>query len=252
MNRRALLTALSATALARWASPAFAAPRPLLVLAAASLTEALSQAGAAFTATGQPALTFSFDASSRLARQIEAGAPADAFFSADRAWMDHLATRGLLAAESRQDLVGNRLVAVVGASSPLALAQPSDLSNPALRRLALAGESVPAGRYARAALEHLGLKAALAARIVNGDHVRSVLTWVAAGEVDAGVVYASDAIVEPRVRVAFVFPPASHPPIVYPMAALRGAPPAAGEFLRFCKGPVGLPIFVRAGFTALG
>ena len=252
MNRRALLGALTAGALARWASPAFAAPRPLLVLAAASLTEALSQAGAAFTATGQPPLTFSFDASSRLARQIESGAPADAFFSADQTWMDHLATRGLLAEETRQDLVGNRLVAVVGASSPLALARPADLASPGLRRLALAGESVPAGRYARAAFERLGLTEALGEKIVNGDHVRSVLRWVAAGEVDAGVVYATDAVVEPKVRVAFVFPPESHPPIVYPMAALRGAPPAAGEFLRFCRGTVGLPIFLRAGFTALG
>jgi molybdate transport system substrate-binding protein len=111
---------------------------------------------------------------------------------------------------------------------------------------------VPAGRYARAAFEGLGLTAALGEKIVNGDHVRSVLRWVAAGEVDAGVVYATDAVVEPKVRVAFVFPPESHPPIVYPMAALRGAPPAAGEFLRFCRGTVGLPIFLRAGFTALG
>lgn len=222
----------------------------MVVLAAASLTEVLQEAGAVWAAKGHPAPAFSFDASSKLAKQIEAGAPADLYLSADQQWMDHLDGRGLLAPGTRVDLVGNTLVVVVPAASAPGPAGPEDLARPSVRRLGLAGENVPAGRYGRASLRSLGLWDTLAERVVSGDNVRTVLGWVATGEVDAGLVYATDAPVEPRVRVAFRLPASSHPPIVYPAAVVKGAPhPREAEaFLAFCEGSEGRTIFAAAGF----
>lgn len=239
-----------AVALLLAALPARAAPPELVVLAAVSLTESLSQVAAAWTRAGHPVVRFSFDASSRLARQVEAGAPADVFVSADAEWMDHLQKAGLVDAATRADLVGNRLVVVAPAASPWTVSAPGDLAAPSVRRVGLAGEAVPAGRYARAALERLGLWAALAPRVVNGDNVRSVLAWAAAGEVDAGVVYASDARVEPRVRVVWTFAADTHPPIVYPGAVVKGSRSAAeaAAFLRYCRGPEAASVFRAAGF----
>lgn len=243
--------------LAAWActgSPdptaAVGAERPLTLLAASSLTESLGEVAAAWAAQGHPAPLLSFESSAKLAKQIEAGVPADLFFSADAGWMDTLAQGQHLDAATRVDLLGNRLVAVVPQDSPLALHSPADLSLPALTRLALAGEAVPAGRYARAALVHAGVYEAVQARVIPGDNVRAVLSWVAAGEADAGVVYATDARVEPRVKLAFVFPADSHPPIVYPAAVLRGSgdPAQARAFLEFCQSPSGQAVFERAGF----
>ncbi len=136
-------------------------PVELTVLAASSLTEALPRVAAAWTAKGHPRVSFSFDASSRLARQVEAGAPVDAYFSADREWMDYLDQRGLVNRQTRVDLLGNRLVAVLPAGSGLAVAGPRDLGQPEVHHLAVAGENVPAGRYARAALGSLGAWAAV-------------------------------------------------------------------------------------------
>ena len=228
-----------------------AAPQPITVLAASSLTDALGQVGAAWTAAGHPPVTFSFDSSARLARQIEAGAPADAFFSADTAWMSSLDEAGRIVRETRVDLLGNRLVLVVPAGAALRPASASDLADPGIRRLALAGESVPAGRYGRDALTHLGALAPVADRVVNGDNVRAVLGWVASGEADAGIVYATDAAVEPRVEIAFGFPPDSHAPITYPAAVLTGAAHAAdaADFLTYCQGPQAMATFRQAGFT---
>ena len=227
-------------------------PDPIVVLAASSLQETLPVVAAAWTAKGHPPVTFRFDASSRLAKQIEAGIPADAFFSADRDWMDVLERAGRLAAGTRQDLVGNTLVAVVPASSRLVIASASDLAQPAVARLGLAGENVPAGKYGRAALRSIGVEDAVQGRIVNGDPVRTVLKWVATGEVSAGIVYATDARVEPRVRVAFPFAAGSHPAVVYPMAVLKDAAHAreAGSFLAACRSPEGMAVFLAAGFTA--
>lgn len=225
------------------------APDPLVVLAASSLTESLTAVGAAWAQAGHPPLTFSFDASSKLARQIEAGAPADLFFSADGEWMDALAAKGLVATDTRVDLLGNRLVTVVRADGGWAPTGPEALGGPALLHLALAGESVPAGRYAQAALTATGAWAAVAPRVVRADNVRAALTWVATGQAEAGVVYATDARVEPRVTVAFVFPEATHPPIVYPAAALSDAPAEARAFLDWCQGPEARAIFAAAGFT---
>lgn len=250
MNRRQLLVLGVVGVLGL--RPAVAAPAPLVVLAASSLTETLQQVGAAWTAQGHPAVTFSFDASSRLAKQVEAGAPADAFFSADTEWMDYLAQRGRIDPATRVDLVGNELVVVVPAGGP-AVASAAELARPEVRHLALAGENVPAGRYARAALASLGVWEAVQARVVSGDNVRTVLGWVASGEADAGVVYATDVRVAPTARVAFRFPPSSHPHIVYPAAVVMGAAHAAdaADFLAYCRSPAGMAVFTAAGFQAV-
>ncbi len=236
------------------ARPARAAPNGLLFLAASSLTEVLPAVAARWTARGNPPITFSFDASSRLAKQVEAGAPADAFVSADEAWMDYLVQRDLIDRATRADLVGNTLVAVLPAASTAAVAGAADLARPGIARLGLGGETVPAGRYARAALRAADVEQALAGRIVSGDNVRTVLGWVATGEVDAGVVYTTDARVEPRVRVAFTFPAGSHPPVVYPGAVVRGAVNAssAAAFLAYCRGPEAAAVFAAAGFRPVG
>jgi molybdate transport system substrate-binding protein len=227
-------------------------PDPIVVLAASSLKETLPVVAAAWTAKGHPPVSFRFDASSRLARQIEAGVPADAFVSADTDWMDALERKGLLVPGTRRDLVGNTLVAVVPAGSGLALASPSDLARPEVARLGLAGENVPAGKYGRAALRSFGVGDAVEGRVVNGDTVRTVARWVATEEVSAGIVYATDARVEPRVKVAFPFPAGSHPAIVYPMAVLKDAAHAreAASFLEACSSPEGRAVFLAAGFTA--
>ena len=256
MKRRrflALLAVVTTVVLALGARGVVAGnPDPIVVLAASSLQETLPVVAAAWTARGHPPVIFRFDASSRLARQIDAGAPSDVFISADRDWMDVLERAGRLAAGTRRDLVGNTLVAVVPAGSGLTLASPSDLARPEVARLGLAGENVPAGKYGRAALRALGVGDAVQGRIVNGDTVRTVLKWVATEEVSAGIVYATDARVEPRVKVVFPFPAGSHPAIVYPMAVVKDAAHArdAASFLEACRSPEGRAVFLAAGFTA--
>ena len=215
---------------------------------ASSLRESLEKVGQGWTASGHGPVTFSFEASSRLARQIEAGNPADAYIAADEAWMDYLETRQLIVSKTRSAWLGNTLVAVLPRDSTLELTGPSELTVPKIRHLAVAGEDVPAGRYARAALEPF---AAGGPKLVSGDNVRTVLRWVATGEAEAGVVYGTDARVEPAVKVAFTFPPDSHAPIAYPAAVLSAAsqPQAAAAFLEWCKGPEAMTIFAGAGFT---
>jgi molybdate transport system substrate-binding protein len=199
-------------------------------------------------------VAFHFGASSRLARQIEAGAPADLFFSADAAWMDYLAQRGRLAPGSRVDLLRNALVVVVPRDARWVPTGPADLAAPEMSRLALAGEAVPAGRYARTALQTSGVWPTVQARVVVGDDVRAALAWAARGEASAAVVYATDARVEPRVRVAFAFASESHPTIVYPAAVMAASrrPAEARRFLAFCQGPEARAIFAAQGFTMVG
>ena len=243
----ALLPVLLASPLAA-AGPA--RPAQLVVLAPASLSDVLPKAASAWRAHGGLPVAFSFDATSRLARQIEQGAPADVFISADEAWMDRLAGEGKLSNETRRDLASTRLAVVVPAASRTKLSKPQDLAKAGLKRLALADENVPAGRYARAALDHFGLWDAVAPSVVRGDNVRTVLRWVAKGDAEAGVVYETDARAERRVATAFLFPDASHEPIVYPAAALARAdqPTQAQRFIDFLAGPKGRDIFKSAGF----
>ena len=222
----------------------------LRIFAAASLADVLPPIAAAWK--GGHA-SFSFDATSRVARQIEAGAPADLFFSADERWMDELQEKGLLIPETRADLLSNGLVLIVspGVQSPPKTA--AAIADPTFERLALAGEAVPAGRYAREALEFTNSWDTLSDRIVEGHNVRTVLRWVSRGEAPLGIVYLTDALIDPQVVVAFHFPPQSHSPIVYPAAVVKHSAQRseATSFLAFCQGPVARSIFEEAGFTVV-
>ncbi len=227
-------------------------PIVLTALAAASLTDVLPEVAEAWSAHGGTAsLTFSFDSSSKLIKQVEAGAPADLLFTADSDTMSHVGQLGLLAPGTRRDLLGNTLVLVVPATVVTPPATAADLTAPAIAHLALAGENVPAGKYARAALESAGVWTSVEPRIVRGDNVRTTLGWIARGEADAGVVYLTDARSEPAVKLAFTFPAASHPPIVYPAAAIAASEHVeqATAFLSFCASPEATAIFTMAGFT---
>jgi len=226
----------------------------LLLFAAASLRPAL----AVLLASPQaPAgVRASYAASSQLARQIEAGAPAAIFISADQDWMDELAQRGLVASGSRVDLLGNALVLVAPRDSPLqlAIAPGFDLAGllGADGHLAMAQpDSVPAGRYAKAALVSLGTWDAVKGRVVSAVDVRAALNFVVQGEAPLGIVYRSDAALEPAVRVLGTFPESTHPPIVYPAALVTGHDtPAARALLAWLRAPSQQAIFRGHGFDA--
>lgn len=224
----------------------------VLVFAAASTTNALTDIGRAFTKeTGHP-VQFAFGASSDLARQALAGAPADVFLSADETRMGQVEQGGLLQPGTRVDLLSNRLVVVVPADSKRTLAAAADLRG--VKRLVLADTAaVPAGVYAKAWLERQGLWKELEARVVPALDVRAALAAVEAGRVDAGVVYATDAAQSKRVRVVLTVPEGEGPRIVYPVAALsKGkAPEAARAFVRFLQGDVARRAFEKYGFIVL-
>lgn len=237
------------------APQAGAAPRPLTVFAASSLTDVLQQVGKAYTAETGRSVRFSFAASSALARQVEGGAPADAFVSADQEWMDYLAQRQLIERATRVDVAANSLVLVAPAASPLQLKiAPGFALASALGagRIATGDPaSVPVGRYARAALTKLGVWSSVAARIVPADNVRTALNFVARGEAPLGIVYATDARAEPRVRVVDTFPADTHAPITYPAAATRSGGEAGARFVRYLAGERAQGILRQAGFAAV-
>ena len=226
----------------------------LTVFAAASLKEALDDAAAAYRKqTGVP-VRVSYAASSALARQIEQGAPADVFFSADLEWMDYLQQRNRLDVATRRSLLGNRLVLI----APRASKAQVDLKRPATLLAALGDgrlavgqtRTVPAGKYAKASLESLSLWNGVRPRLAESESVRAALMLVARGETPLGIVYASDAKAEPGVRVVATFPEDSHPPIVYPVAALRGARAAqAARFVQWLASPAADALFTKRGFT---
>ena len=241
--------------LAVLAVPAAAADRGPLVLAAASLQDALTAAADRWAAAGHPRPVLSFAASSALARQVQAGAPADLFASADEDWMDTLDRAGLIAAGTRADLAGNRLVVV---ATPGTLGSwRGRLTRATLGRTLAAGpvamadpDAVPAGRYGRAALEKLGAWGAVAPHVVRAADVRAALALVARGAAPFGIVYATDARASGAVRVAGVFPADSHPPIRYPLARLKTSrDPAAEAFRRYLLSARGRAVFARFGFT---
>ncbi len=239
------------------AAPAVAQSRaPLTVFAAASLTDALQAVGRAWTKrSGQP-VRFSFAASGTGARQIVAGAPADLFVSAEPGWMDQVQAAGRLVPGGRRDLLGGRLVLVAPASSRVRLAiRPGFALAAALGergRLAVGDpRSVPAGRYAQAALTRLGVWSGVATRLAPAQDVRAALSYVARGEAPLGIVYETDAAAEPAVRIVGTFPAASHPPIVYPAAVVKGAKPGAVAFYRFLGGGEAMAIFRRYRFRPL-
>lgn len=235
-------------------APAQSADR-VMVLAAASLTDTLQEIGALYGRERGKRVVFSFAASMTLARQIELSAGADIFISADAESMDYLEQRSRIARPTRQDLLGNRLVLIAPADSNVTLAiAPQMKIAEALAggRLAMANvEAVPAGRYGKAALTAFGVWAGVADRLAQGEDVRTALSYVARGEAPLGIVYATDARVEPRVRVVATFPDDSHPPIVYPAALTSEGRPDAAQFLAYLRGPQARAVFERAGFTVL-
>jgi molybdate transport system substrate-binding protein len=236
------------------ASPKHEGP---LVLAAASMQESLTAAADAWAAKGHPRPRISFAASSALARQIEAGAPADVFISADEAWMNTLQAGNLLRPGTRSSFLTNRLVLAAPAPSNtrIAIARGAAFERALLRalgtqRLAMADPAgVPAGRYGKQALERLGVWDRVQARVVPAANVRDALAYVSRGETPLGIVYSTDARADPRVRVAGVFPRSSHAPIRYPVAILAASRNREAEkFRRFLLSREGQAIFARYGF----
>lgn len=225
----------------------------ITVFAAASLTQALTEIGAAHEQATGDKVRFNFAASNTLARQIEAGAPADIFFSADEAQMDSLASKGLIAKGTRMPLLGNTLVIVTALDGP-AIAKVADLANPSIRRLSLGDpKAVPAGVYARLYLEKLGLWQTLQAKIVPAENVRAALAVVESGNAQAGIVYQTDAAISPKVKIALAVPAAEGPAITYPVAAISESPhaAAANKFLASLAGRESGAVFTKRGFILL-
>jgi molybdate transport system substrate-binding protein len=257
--RRHLLPIAALVTLLALAGPLRAQPAQVTVFAAASLGDGLRALAQDWAARGHPAPRLSFAASSTLARQIEQGAPAELFASADEAWMDYLAARGLVLPESRVSPIGNALVLVGPAeAAPLALGRGTDL----LARLGPPGRSqgriatgdpahVPVGRYAQAALEWMGQWQAVAPRLARAENVRAALLLVERGEAPLGIVYATDALASPGLRVLGTFPSESHPPITNPFALTRRAEgnAQAAALLAFLTGPEAAPTWQRLGFS---
>lgn len=228
-----------------------------MVFAAVSMKEALDDLAKFYTAQGGVKVVVAYAASSALARQIERGAPADVFISADLEWMDYLAARNLVRVESRVNLVSNRLVLIAPAGSKTVLAiVPKFPLFAALGtgRLALADPaSVPAGKYAQEALKALNVWDGISSRTARAENVRAALVLVARGEAPLGIVYATDAIAERRVRVVGEFPMHLHPPIVYPAAIIENSKAdAAAPLLHYLHSPQARAVWRRHGFTVEG
>ena len=263
LNFRSALAALwmalaIAPALAKDTAPAptvGAQAGAVTVFAAASLKDALDQIASAYKSKTGVEAKISYAGSSTLAKQIEAGAPADVFLSADVASMDYLADRRLIDPGSRANLLGNVLVLIAPKTSKL---DEVPLTKEGLAAALGAGRiatgdlaSVPVGRYAKAAFEKLGLWEVVSPHFVFADNVRSALAFVALEEATLGVVYLTDAKSEPRVKIVATFPAAAHPPIVYPVALTRGARRAGPPFLNFLKSSEAKAIFRDQGFEVL-
>jgi molybdate transport system substrate-binding protein len=252
------IAAITAAVAQPGAAPAATAKkRPVLFFAAASLQTALNSIGAEWQKETGKRVTFSFAASSALARQLEQGAPADLFASADMEWMDWAGQRNLIKADTRRTLLGNTLVLIEPADRPataLVIAPGSPLAQAiGDSRLATGNpQSVPVGRYAKAALTSLGIWDQVGPRIAGTDNVRAALALVARGEARFGIVYETDARTEPKVRVVGAFPTSSHPPILYPFAVTaQSAHPDAAAFLAYLQGPAAMRVFQSEGFAIL-
>jgi molybdate transport system substrate-binding protein len=232
------------------------APASILVFAAASMKNALDAADAAFSKQTGVAVVASYDASSALIKQIEQGAPADVYMSADQKWMDYGLEKKLIDAGTRVNLLGNKLVLIAAKDSLL-----GDVTiGPGLDLGKLAGggriatgdvRAVPVGIYAKSALQKLGLWDAAEPKLAMVGNVRAALVLVARGEAPLGIVYATDAKVEPAVKIIGTFADDSHEPIVYPAAATVGAKSAATSYLAFLRSAAARSIFERYGFSVL-
>jgi molybdate transport system substrate-binding protein len=231
------------------------ATKSVTVFAAASLTNVLEELGANFTQATGVYVRLSFAASSVLARQIEAGARADVFLSADQEWMDYLDQRGRIAKSSRRNLLGNRLalIAPVDSDIQLKIAPGFPLASALGKGRLVTGDpdTVPVGRYARSALTSLGVWHEVSDRLVRAQDVRHALMFVARAEAPLGIVYETDARADSRVRLVGLFPDSSHQPITCPVALTPGASPDAARFLEFIGSDAARVTFERAGFAVL-
>jgi molybdate transport system substrate-binding protein len=226
----------------------------LVAFAAASVKNALDEIDALYQQKTGHAVAASYAASSVLAKQIEAGAPADLFISADLDWMDYVAQRNLIKPATRSNLLGNKLVLIAGTKDPIKLKiAPNFGLAQALgeHRLAMGDPSnVPAGKYGKAALEKLGVWSAVAAKVAPAESVRAALLLVSRGEAPLGIVYQTDAAVDPGVRIVDAFPADSHPAIIYPVALTASSTnPAAPDYLAFLKSPAARAAFEKQGFV---
>jgi len=229
----------------------------VVVFAAASLKNALDDAAHAFQRQGGAPVIISYAASSQLAKQIESGAPADIFISADLAWMDYVQQHNLIQPATRKNLLGNRLVLVAptGSGAKVDIKPGFDLVGLLNGgRLAMADpDSVPAGKYGKAALQKLGIWQSVAPHVAGAENVRAALLYVDRKETPLGIVYATDAASDPKVEIVGVFPESTHPPIIYPIALTTVSKnPNAVKFLAFLKSPAAKPAFQKQGFTLIG
>lgn len=245
-----------AVALAVLFLPVTANAADLTMFAAASLSSALPEIAAAYQKQTGHTVAFSFAASSVLARQIENSPGADIFMSADTDWMDYLDNRGLVQHATRNNLLSTHLVLIAPADSKLSLkiASHFDILG-ALKggRIAIADpDSVPAGKYAKSSLTSLGVWNTVVDHMAGAESVRVALAYVARGETPLGIVYKTDALIEPKVKIVDSFPDSSHAPILYPAALTKDAKSAAKEFLDFLSGPQARAVFVKFGFELAG
>lgn len=221
------------------------------VSAAASLTDALKEIAQTWKARSGDKIRFNFAASSTLARQIAEGAPADLFISADEEKMDQIEKLGLISVDTRCSLLSNTLVIVVPRGGTVRITKPRDLASRAVRRIAMAEpETVPAGIYAERYLRKIGIWDKISRRIVPTENVRATLSAVESGNVDAGIVYKTDALISRKIKVAVEISRKEGPAISYPFAVLKGAshPAAARRFLDYLSSPAALEVFARHGF----
>jgi molybdate transport system substrate-binding protein len=251
---RGLMIAAVVALTGSWGPAAQAQGRDLLVFGAASLKNALDDADAQYQREAGHKVVVSYGASSALAKQIEGGAPADIFISADLDWMDYVAEHKLIKPETRFNLLGNKLVLVaradsnvkltIGPNFPLAQALGND-------RLAMAEPSaVPAGKYGKAALEALGVWASVAGKVAPAQDVRATLLLVSRGEAPLGIVYQTDAAADKTVKIVAAFPESTHPPIIYPIAVTATSTnPGAAAYVAFLKSAAAKPAFEKQGFV---
>lgn len=256
IRRHILATFAAAIVAAALSLPALPQEKSIVVFAAASMKNALDEVDAAFTKKDGIKVVASYAASSALMKQIEQGAPADVFLSADVDWMDYGAKRKLIEDDTRFNLLGNRLVLVAPKDSKI----DNVTIGPGFNLAALAGSgriavgdvrAVPAGLYAKAALEKLGAWAAVEPKLAMAENVRAALVLVARGEAPLGIVYETDAKIEHGVKIVGVFPEDSHPPIIYPVALTATAKPEAAGYLAFLRTEAAKSIFERYGFSFL-
>jgi len=257
LSRRVVAFALAAIAGLTTASlPAAAQSGDVVIFAAASLKNALDEVSTRWQReTGRKAVV-SYAASPALARQIEQGAPADLFISADLEWMDYVQQRNLIRADTRSNLLGNRIVLVAPRDSTVAIRIGPGFNLSRLLgngRLAIADtNAVPAGKYGKAALEALGVWPSVQNQIAQSENVRAALLLVSRGEAPLGIVYQTDAAADPNVKIVDAFPENSHPPIVYPIALTAASRRAdAGAFLTYVRSAGARPLFEKQGFTVI-